>query len=162
MKWRLLAAFTGLLAMVLIAQDVPLASYLRRIEKDRVLASLERDAFVLGGASEDVLSADGGDGNRVDLRETARAYASRPPGLGRVVIVDAAGLVVASSDDSAVVGEAFANANRPEFTSALAGIPATGERNSVTAQGRLVYVAVPVWSGRRIWLARSGSRIQPG
>jgi hypothetical protein len=30
MKWRLLLAFCGLLTMVLVAQDVPLANYLRR------------------------------------------------------------------------------------------------------------------------------------
>ena len=30
MKWRLLAAFAGLVAIVLLAQDIPLASYLRR------------------------------------------------------------------------------------------------------------------------------------
>ena len=35
-KWRLLAAFTGLIALVLLAQDVPLASYLRDIERDQI------------------------------------------------------------------------------------------------------------------------------
>ena len=42
-KWRLLLAFTGLLTMVLVAQDVPLVNYLRTVEGERLLASLERD-----------------------------------------------------------------------------------------------------------------------
>ena len=52
MKWRLLLAFCGLLTVVLIAQDVPLASYLRRVESERLRADLQRDAFILAGASE--------------------------------------------------------------------------------------------------------------
>ena len=32
MKWRLLAAFAGLITVVLLAQDIPLTTYLRRIE----------------------------------------------------------------------------------------------------------------------------------
>ena len=39
MKWRLLAAFAGLITLVLVAQDVPLANYLRTIEKERLLAN---------------------------------------------------------------------------------------------------------------------------
>ena len=35
------AAFAGLITMVLVAQDVPLASYLRRVESERLLAELE-------------------------------------------------------------------------------------------------------------------------
>jgi hypothetical protein len=48
-KWRLLAAFVGVTIVVLVAHDVPLASYVRGVERDRLLASLERDAFVIGG-----------------------------------------------------------------------------------------------------------------
>jgi hypothetical protein len=56
MKWRLLLAMSGLLTMVLVAQDVPLANYLRRVESERLITQLERDAFILAGISEDVLS----------------------------------------------------------------------------------------------------------
>ena len=46
MRWRLLAAFLGVMVVMLVAQDVPLVSHLRRVEVDRQLAELERDAFL--------------------------------------------------------------------------------------------------------------------
>lgn len=144
MKWRLLAAFTGLIALVLLAQDVPLSSYLRDIERDRLLASLERDAFILAGASEDHLSGETTGGTTTDLQSTVALYAAQDVGR-RVVIVDTAATVVASSDPSDRPGELF---DRPEIATALTGTPASGERDSQTA-GKLVYVAVPVLSGGR-------------
>lgn len=143
MKWRLLAAFTGLIALVLLAQDVPLASYLRDIERDRLLASLERDAFILAGASEDVLSGEDTTSSITDLQSTVDLYAARD--LARVVIVDADALVVAASDPTVAPGDDYSN-NRPEIAAALGGMPASGERDSQDA-GPLVYVAVPVLSG---------------
>lgn len=143
MKWRLLAAFTGLIALVLLAQDVPLASYLRDIERDRLLASLERDAFILAGASEDVLSGEDTSSSVTDLQSTVDLYAARD--LARVVIVDADALVVAASDPDVAPGDDYSN-NRPEIAMALTGAPASGERDSQDA-GPLVYVAVPVLSG---------------
>ena len=48
-------AFAGLIAMVLVAQDVPLASYLRRVESERLLAELQSHSILQSGAAEDVL-----------------------------------------------------------------------------------------------------------
>ncbi len=44
MKWRLFLVIAGVLTLVLLGQDLPLARYLRSAEHDRVVASLERDA----------------------------------------------------------------------------------------------------------------------
>jgi signal transduction histidine kinase len=150
MKWRLLAAFAGLISLVLVAQDIPLASYLRRIEFERLISSLERDAFLLAGTSENLLS---GEINPVDqagamstLKSTIELYSSRDG--ARVVVTDNTGLLVVSSDTSDTVGEDFSN--RPEIAAALGGAPSSGERNSQTAGGNLVYVAVPVLSGTDI------------
>jgi len=145
MKWRLFAAFAGLVAMVLLAQDIPLASYLRETEHDRVLAGLERDAFIIAGNSEDLLS---GEDDGVDeaaaaerLQASLQQYAVDG---GRVVVVDTDAKVLASSDPNDAPGDSFA---RPEIAQALGGEPAEGQRDSQTAGGALVYVAVPVISG---------------
>ena len=142
MKWRLFAAFAGLVTLVLLAQDIPLASYLRDTERDRLIASLERDAFILAGTSEDVLSNEDASASIANLQASVDQYATR--GGSRVVVTDGDARVVVSSDPRDTAGDSF---SRPEIVSALAGRPATGERNSQTAGGRLVYVAVPVISG---------------
>jgi len=150
MKWRLLAAFAGLITVVLLAQDLPLINYLRTIEFERVIAGLERDAFLFAGSSEDVLSEPEtvAPTDIADLNASLDLY-SRNEG-GRVVIVDADGLLVASSDPTDLAGTQFANPNRPEFAQALTGEVAFGERNSNDLGGDLVYVAVPVLSGADI------------
>ncbi|MFM7044896.1 MAG: two-component sensor histidine kinase, partial [Ilumatobacteraceae bacterium] len=58
MKWRLLAAFSGLVAVVLVAQDIPLAEFIRDTERASLVSALQRDAFILAGASEDLLSGE--------------------------------------------------------------------------------------------------------
>lgn len=143
MKWRLLVAFTGLLAMVLLAQDVPLASYLRRVEKERQFASLERDAFILAGQSENLLANESSSAS-VDLQQTINGYSKL--GGARVVITDARGRVVVATDASDKPGDDFLT-NRPEIATALTGTAVQGQRESVKAGGMLLYVAVPVLSG---------------
>jgi signal transduction histidine kinase len=146
MKWRLLAAFAGLIAVVLLTQDIPLTGYLRRIEFERLISSLERDAFILAGSSENVLSGEVNQSGATDLQSTVDLYAAREGAV--VVVTDAKGRVVASSEEKNQPGEDFSN--RPEIQSALSGTPASGERHSNTAGGNLVYVAVPVLSGADI------------
>jgi signal transduction histidine kinase len=146
MKWRLFAAFAGLIAVVLLTQDVPLSSYLRRIEFERLISSLERDAFILAGSSENVLSGEQTQGSTADLQSTVNLYAAREEAV--VVVTDAEGRVVVSSSPKNKPGEDFSN--RPEIRAALMGTPASGERSSQTAGGDLVYVAVPVLSGADI------------
>ena len=143
MKWRLLLAFTGLLTMVLVAQDVPLVNYLRTVEGERLLASLERDAFIIAGASENLLSNEGGGGSVSNLQETIDNYSAVDG--ARVVVTDDQGRVVAATDPTDLPGDDFSN--RPEIATALTGTPVAGERGSNTAGQPLVYVAVPVLSG---------------
>ena len=106
MKWRLLAAFAGLISLVLVAQDIPLATYLRRIEFERLISSLERDAFLIAGTSENLLS---GEVNPVDqatamssLKSTIDLYSARDG--ARVVVTDNKGLLVVSSDPTDSAG----------------------------------------------------------
>ena len=148
MKWRLLLAMSGLLTMVLVAQEVPLANYLRRVESERLITQLERDAFILAGISEDVLSGevdptlDGMANLQVSIDSRAKVDGAR------VVITDSKGIVVAATDPRDKIGEDFSN--RPEIQLALEVLRASGERPSDTAGGNLVYVAVPVLSGAKV------------
>ncbi len=138
-----MAAFVVLGLLVLLVQDIPLARYLRGVETDRIMTSLERDAFVLAGRSEEALqSPDVGDDSTIIA--LARRY--RSSGGARVVIVNAAGTaVVTSDDDQSAVGADYGS--RPEIGRALEGAVASGRRFSDTLQTQLLYVTVPVLSG---------------
>lgn len=142
MRVRLLGVLVGVVAIVLLAHDLPLAAHLEQVEQDRLATKLERDAFILAGRVEEALEEGTATGDRAIGALVARYSATEQM---RVVIVDADGLSVASSDPGRGGGEDFSN--RPEFASALTGQPTTGERESVTLGEELFYVAVPVLSG---------------
>ncbi|HEX5366215.1 MAG TPA: HAMP domain-containing sensor histidine kinase [Acidimicrobiales bacterium] len=144
MRWRLAAALVGVVAMVLVVQDVPLAFHLERVERDRLETGLERDAHVLAGQSEDVLEGRAGAAS-AGLDDVVSGYAARSGAT--VVVTDAAATAVASSDQGAV-GASYAN--RPEVAAAVEGRFASGERGSRTLGEPLVYVAVPVRSGAEV------------
>jgi signal transduction histidine kinase len=139
-RWRLLAAFIGVTVVILAAHDIPLASYLRTVERERVIAGLERDAFLLGSSAEQVLT----DGSPVsDLQTSIDVYAARTG--AEVVVTDAAGTAIAVSGAPDRVGTSYAN--RPEIATAATGAPTSGDRYSETLGDSLVYVAVPARSG---------------
>jgi signal transduction histidine kinase len=136
-----LVAFT---AVVLLVQGLPLASYLRDVERDRLVTGLQRDAFTLAGRSEEVVQGQD-PGEVASLAEPLSAYAAASG--ARVVVTDAGGIAIAASEPSDV-GESFVN--RPEIAEAIQGRTASGERVSETAGDTLVYVAVPIRSGDQV------------
>lgn len=138
-----MGALMGLTLLVLLVQDIPLAFYLRQVENDRLVTSLERDAFVLGGRAEEVLEHSTPEGV-ADLTEFARDY--QTAGGARVVIVDRDGVAIVTSDaDDSRLGSSYLS--RPEIAAALGGSIQSGSRYSDTLQEELMYVAVPVFSG---------------
>ena len=155
-----MAALMGVALLVILVQDIPLSGYVKGVETDRITTTLERDAFMLAGRSEDVLtSADqpaatgaapgvsGGAAALAVVVEAARAY--RGTDGARVVITDQAGTaIVTSDDDEASMGSSYAS--RPEIRQALAGEVATGSRYSSTLGEDLLYVSVPVQSGTKV------------
>jgi signal transduction histidine kinase len=144
MRLRLLLVLLGVVAVVLAVHDIPLARHLERVERDRLVTKLERDAFVLAGRAEESLES----GTAADapvLGAVVERYSAEED--VRVAIVDAAATGVVGSDEE-VLQEDFSN--RPEFTSALAGAPTTGERYSETLGEDLFFVAVPVLSGEEV------------
>ena len=146
MKWRFTAVLMIGALIVVLVQDVPLSVQLRVVERDRIITSLERDAFVLAGRSEESLQSATSTDHTV-ITELARQY--RAAGGARVVIVDFSGIaLVTSDDDSAAVGSSYFS--RPEIAKALTGRIASGERFSDTLAEQLLYVTVPVLSGAKI------------
>ncbi len=147
MTWRFMLALVGLTAVAMLVLLVPLSGYLAQTEHDRITTSLERDAFVLAGRSAASL-ADPSAAGRSVITELARQYRTTSGGA-RIVITDAAGTaIVTSDDDPAAVGSPYAS--RPEIATALAGQIADGTRYSRTLSEQLLYVAVPVLSGQEV------------
>ncbi len=140
-----MAAFMAVTFIVVAVQDIPLGAYLERVERERIVTALERDAFLLAGRSEDTLEA----ATSPDPRVVADAHRYRQASGARVVIVNAAGdSVVTSDDDQSAAGTSYRS--RPEIATALSGDIATGQRHSVSLATDLLYVAVPVVSGDRV------------
>jgi signal transduction histidine kinase len=144
-KLRLIAVIVGVVGLVLIIHDVPLAGHLERVERDRLVTKLERDAFILAGRSEEALEA----GAAVDDPTLSRlVYDYSALEDVRVVVVDADGTGVVGSDFESTVGADFTN--RPEIERALEGFSNSGERASATLAEDLFFVAVPVLSGDEV------------
>ncbi len=141
MTRRIVLAFVCLMTIVLMVHNIPLATYLSKVERDRLITALERDAFILAGHAKESLSD--GSSPRPSMQPYVDAYAKKSSAL--VVVTDGAGLAVSSNDPAIVVGTDYSN--RPEISRALQAIPASGERKSQTLNATLVYVAVPVLSG---------------
>jgi signal transduction histidine kinase len=145
MRWRLALVLVGFTLMVLLVQNIPLSSYLRTVENERLVAQLQRDAFTLSGYSVAALSVPN-PGQTEDLSAVVAEYAKAPK-AARVVVVDRAGTAIASSENR--VGESYSN--RQEITDAIStGKGVSGVRPSETLGEPLLYVAVPVRSGSQI------------
>jgi signal transduction histidine kinase len=140
-----MAAFMAVTLLVVVVQDIPLGNYLDRVERERIVTALERDAFLLAGRSEDTLEA----GRAADPRVVADVHRYRQVSGARVVITNADGIaVITSDDDQSVTGSSYRS--RPEIAAALTGETATGQRHSASLGTDLLYVAVPIVTGDRV------------
>lgn len=141
MRTRLIAAFLAIALAILVTQDLPLASYLRSVERDRVLLALERDAWDVSASFEPLLAGHDFEA----MAKVANTYSASS--LARVEVVDESATVLASTK----AGElGYDYSNRPEIIAALGGDAVTGERNSELLGGRMLYVVVPIRSGAEI------------
>lgn len=144
MRRRLVLAVVGLVALILFVHDVPLRTHLRRVERDRVITALERDASTLAAKAQRLLAqadpASAQTDSGITLVALVEDYNATSEALA--VIVDSNGAVLAASDATIVAGDSYLN--RPEIASALLGNSAVGTRRSETLGQDLVYSAVPV------------------
>ena len=144
MRRRLILAVVGLVALILIVHDVPLRSHLRRVERDRVVTALERDASTLAAKAQKLLAqpdpSTASTTTGITLAALVGDYNAASEAL--VVIVDRDGGVLAATDRNIPSGQSYLN--RPEIAAALLGNSAVGTRRSETLGEDLVYSSVPV------------------
>lgn len=145
MRARLVGSFVALTVVILVVFGVPLRSFVENVEKERLITSLERDAFILAGHAKETLDTASGS-ELPSLEPFIADHAQRTD--AKVVVTNRSGVVIASNDGTLSVGTTFVN--RPEIQRALAGEPAVGERTSSTLGEELVFVAVPVLSGNDV------------
>lgn len=145
MRRRLVLALMSVAAVMLLVFGVPLTSFVAKVERERLITALERDAFILAGHAKETLNTSAG-----SVLPSLQPYIAEHSALNRarVLVTNSMGLVVASNDPTLEVGANFAN--RPEIATALTGVPAVGERSSRTLGQRLVFVAVPVLLGDEV------------
>jgi signal transduction histidine kinase len=142
MKRRFVAVIVLVVVVVLAVRDVPLGMHLARIERERRITRLERDAYVLAGrVSEAASDADGL--TVTEVAQVLTAYAATS--TTEAVIVDDGGALLGGTDSESAPGESYTN--RPEIVTALLGGFASGRRESLTLGEGIVYAAVPVVYG---------------
>jgi signal transduction histidine kinase len=141
-KSRLIGALVSVSVLILFVFSIPLISFVSRVERERLVTALERDAFVLAGHAKETLNTTAG-----AVLPSLQPYVDEYSKTGdtRVVVTNADGRVVSASDLTIVIGSDFSN--RPEVAAAMAGQPSVGDRVSQTLGERLEFVAVPVLLG---------------
>ena len=142
MKLRLIGALVTVAVLILLVFSVPLATFVARVERERLVTALERDAFILAGHAKETLNTTAG-AVLPSLQPYVDSYGKSSD--ARIVVTNSEGLVVSTSDPSIPFGTDFSN--RIEVAGALKGLPSVGERDSATLGERLLFVAVPVLLG---------------
>lgn len=145
MRLRLISALVGLVVAILIVFGFPLRSYVQSVERDRLVKTLERDAFILAGHAKETLNTAPGE-VLPSLEPHIRQHSNKTD--ARVLVVNARGIAIATNDETLDLGSDFTN--RPEIAAALRGEPAVGRRESATLGETLVFVAVPVQIGNDV------------
>jgi signal transduction histidine kinase len=135
----------GVVALVVFSFDYPLVRYLSNVERDRIVTSMERDAYVLAGRTSRTAVV-GGAANRQAAQALLSEFSTDH--TETAAIIDSAGFLVASTDAESRPGTSYMN--RPEVKAAIAGEFASGVRESVTLGGSIVYVSVPIVFGDQV------------
>ena len=140
MTRRLLLGYLTAVVIVLLVLEVPLAIFYQQRETGRLTVDVERDATALAAYYEEPLEQ----GTPPDPTP-AYTYARRTG--ARVVVVDKTGTSLI--DTAGPAGRDFST--RSEIRTALGGARADGTRHSDTLNTELLYVAVPVASGGKMF-----------
>src|SRR4051812_24712250 len=136
--WQL-AAFAYVLVLMLVALEVPLALNLSK----RVDAEVKAEAA--GQAQLVAASAAGRLAQRAQVAQVVRT-AGRAVG-GRVIVVDAAGRLVADSAGPGLSAASYAS--RPEIRPALGGTTSQGKRHIALVKKDPVFNVVTIVRGRK-------------
>jgi two-component system, OmpR family, sensor kinase len=136
LRTRLLAAMAYVLLLAVIALGVPLSINLSARVNAEVRSQAQAQADLVAATAADLLGAAG--------RPALEALAQNAAGSvrGRVLIVDAQGLVLADSGRPAQIGSSYAS--RPEIKAALSGRQDRVTRSSQTLGQQILATAVPI------------------
>ncbi|MGW3206039.1 sensor histidine kinase [Streptomyces sp. NPDC001135] len=134
MTRRLLLSYLSLMALVLLALEVPFGFVYARNELNRFSHTAELGAVTLATVCEDKLEH----GRASDLAAISRDYARRTG--SRVVITDRSGTVLTDSATPAAGGNL---SSQPDIASALRDRPATGIRDDLVPDGKVLFATVP-------------------
>jgi signal transduction histidine kinase len=139
-RTRLVVSFVYVLLVVIVALTVPLAIVLRdRARSELEALTLKNAQTIAAVLNRDRLGEDAPD--RRALIRDMRRYAADVG--GRVVILDAAGIVLADSDGEDI-GRDFVSPGRPEVTRALASQANAEVRMSEDEGGDIAVAAAPI------------------
>ncbi|MSO41652.1 MAG: HAMP domain-containing protein [Solirubrobacterales bacterium] len=142
LRARLLAAFAYVLVIVIVALLVPLGINLQKRLHGEVESLASDQAELVATAASRGLGSP---------RQLGRLASESAQNLdGRVLIVDASGIVLADSETARTLGENYGTRARPELSKALGGRTEQGLRQSETLDEELLATAVPVISGGRV------------
>lgn len=147
MTRRLVLSYLAITLFALAVLEIPLGLTFESREEGRLLAAVERDARVLTTYFEDQLEHEPTGTPLVNGVAQATSYTERTD--ARVVVVGVDGISLVDTEPGLGIGRDFTT--RPEIAAALRGETASGTRRSDTLQMDMLYVAVPVGSGGRIY-----------
>jgi signal transduction histidine kinase len=134
------AALAYVLLLAIIALGIPLALSLKTRVNDEVRSQAQGQADLVAATAADLL----GPTHRSELATVARTAAAAV--RGRVLIVNAAGTVIADSAGNAELGTSYAQ--RPEIRRALRGSSVQLQRASRTLGEEILATASPVIRNR--------------
>jgi signal transduction histidine kinase len=136
LRFRLQAALAYVLLLAIVAFGVPLALSLRARVNAEVRTQAQAQADLVAATAADLLAP----ADNSQLATLARSSADLV--RGRVLIVDAAGGVLADSAGAAQLGSSYES--RPEIEHALDGHPVQVQRGSRTLGQEILATAVPI------------------
>jgi signal transduction histidine kinase len=139
------------LVLAIVSLSVPLALRFGARVNAEVDSQANVEASLVEATAGHLLSPASA-ANRAELGVLVAAAST--PIRGRVIVVDARGIVLADSSDPSTIGSDYATASRPEFAVALGGRRYQHERPSQTLASQhlasvLLVTAVPIKTGSR-------------
>ena len=148
MRRRLLLSYLTITVLVLIGLEVPLGFSFARSEQRRLRESVHQDAVTLATRAEEDLESGPDAAGLAELESLVSRYEHETG--DRVVVADANGHRLASSEPADIEPERNAVLEPPEILRALNGHESSGNRYSGELHGNLYFVAAPVESGNSV------------
>jgi signal transduction histidine kinase len=136
LRTGLQAALAYVLLLAIVALGIPLAINLKTRVNDEVRSQAQGQADLVAATASDLLALS----RRAELGVLVRSSAATV--RGRVLIVDASGVVIADSAGAGEIGSSYAP--RPEIKTALSGRRVQLQRPSRTLGEELLATAVPI------------------